>query len=56
MGKVDDPKISKAIIRDPEQAGTQVERKRQLARRRERKGKPISGADKPSARRAETRK
>ena len=29
MGKVDDRKISKAIIRDPEQAGTPIERKRQ---------------------------
>jgi hypothetical protein len=28
MGKIDDPKISKPIIRDPEHAGTPIERKR----------------------------
>ena len=27
MGKIDDPKISKPIIRDPEPAGTPIERK-----------------------------
>ena len=27
MGKIDDPKMSKPIIRDPEPAGTPIERK-----------------------------
>ena len=35
MGKIDNPKISKPIIRDPEPAGTPIERKDPQDRHRE---------------------